>query len=532
MSAGVSDSGQKVVFESALRALLESVRPGRAVLYFDGSIRAAHGLDPEIPLEGAPISLAVANRVLEKGQPLHCSQVSQDDELKDRFSLTLSQVRSLLCLPFVDPQGTVRGFLYADAGPQEKILARPELNLALELTHRLERILFHQQPQKLLGQPLVAAPPPKRRPSPRRLVARPSKKAQAPRAPLAEPFSLNSRSRMLLFRSLATMVGAGIPLHRALVHLTLSAESRELAHACEQMARVVESGQMLSAALRHDPDFPEFHQRLLQVGENSGSLTEVLGGLADYEERVRHQSYLLRSTLTYPAVLVVASLLVMLLVPPYLLQGQFEMIRNSGVEPPALTQFVMALSDLSQSPLFLLSLGSLVGLATFLVPYSLRRPKGRRWWFRLGLRLPVVGRLLFLLTAIRFDEALQVQLDSGLPLFQSLEGAGAATGNPYFGRSIGRVAESILNGQSLNRSLAETGWFDPTFLSLVQVGEETGRLPELLGWTAKLLEEELQVAIEVYTALVEPLVMLALGICVAILVVATLLPTITVLQSL
>lgn len=533
MTAGLTESGSRVCFQSAMQTLIDGLKPGRALIFFDGEVRSRHGL-PELDLESLPVSLSVIHSVLEEAQPLHCSKVAADPELSERWSVVVSQVESLICVPLWSPQGAVVGVIYADCGPEQKTLLRPHFNQALDTARRLERVLYHGASREQLALPLTGKPRPASRPQPKARRRAPdldsALELPRPRRKAAEvSYRFTAKGRLLFLQSLSTMVEAGIPLHQALEHLS---PADEIGSACGQMAEFIASGRTFSRALAADPELPELYQRMVEVGERSGNLSRILSELAAHEERSQQRQLRLRSILTYPAVVSLFAALVMMILPPFVLEGQFEMIRNSGVTPPALTLWVMAFSSVVRSPIFLICLAALLLLACIQIPRSLKEPRRRRWWFRWGLRLPGVSRLLFLLGATRFAESLRLQLEAGLPLLEALEAAGAATGNPYFARSMRRATKELEEGSSVSDSLAQSGWFDPTFLSLVEVGEETGRLPALLGWNAKILEEEFDYAVECYTAMVEPLVLLFLGFSVGILVIATLMPTIAVLQSL
>jgi type II secretory pathway component PulF len=310
------------------------------------------------------------------------------------------------------------------------------------------------------------------------------------------------------FSSLSVLYWAGVPIDRCL-HLLGE----------EGLAQEVRSGSSLSAAMKKRPDFSPFQLQLVRVGEKTGSLPLVLANLADHQERADELNRKVRATLTYPAVVLAASLAMVLLGPPFLMRGQFELLRSHGQEPPLISRLMLALSHPAW---WLLALAAVVALARWL--------KTER--SRLVLqRLPAVGPLLRCLALARFSEALSQLLRSGVLLSEALPLAASVSANRELEESIPRGLDALREGGSLSQSLEATGFFPRPYLAMIEVGENVGKLPDLTAWMASLYRLELQLGLDRFTALLEPAVLLVLGVLVGAMLLATLLPILSTLNT-
>jgi general secretion pathway protein F len=337
----------------------------------------------------------------------------------------------------------------------------------------------------------------------------------------------------VFFRSLAVMFKAGITLDRALTLLSQRSDDKALAAVCRDLACEVAAGLPFSQTLMlHPRAFTALQARLIQVGERTGNLDKILNRLANYEEKRRGMATRVQSALAYPALLFVLAVLMLVILPPYLQQGLFQIIATSGVQPPLLTRLVMAFSDFVRSPLFyVLGLAVAGGCYTFL-PGFLARPGVRRRLSTWMLRLPLLGKTYRTLGASRFTRAMEVQLEAGEMPLPALQLAAETTDNPVLLERIPRAIELLRAGATLSQALESTGFFPPTVVHMVRAGEETGEIPRMMGRAADLTEGDLDLTLDTLTALLEPLVMLVMGVLAGIVVLATLLPMLTLLRTL
>ncbi len=518
----LTDSGRRDLFRIALVSMKTFLGAERLLILFDPdesgqlTVQAAHGLNPEQFQVDAPVSLSLLERLRAQGTPWLSQDVQQEPELKDIASVLLSGIRSVLCVPLLDTSQKVRGLLYADHCSRPQAFSRGDLVRLTSYARDLERQVW----------PIVApareVPPP---PCPQpRGAARP---IATPRTiPAGPPVPLDQRSQVILLRSLAVMLGAGLPLARALHVL----EGQPDGGAVAQRMRVeVERGQELSAAMQFaSPSFVPFQLKLIRVGERTGGLVEVLRQLADHEERRRALNLRLRSALTYPAALLVMCLTLLILGPPFLLKGQLRMLELVGGELPLITRVLYALSDWR----VLLLLGLMAVAGGVVANLWLRSERGYARFDRLMLAIPKLGDLWRLVAVTRFSQALALQLRVGLSVLEAVPQAGAATGSPALIADLTRSTTALREGSDVTDALAASDFFPRAFLACLRAGEESGKLPDCLQWLSRLNQLELEAALEMALAALEPIIMLIMGLATAFVALATLLPMVKVVQSL
>ncbi|MCA9790776.1 MAG: type II secretion system F family protein [Candidatus Eremiobacteraeota bacterium] len=335
-----------------------------------------------------------------------------------------------------------------------------------------------------------------------------------------------------MMRTLATMVGAGIPLHRALGILAEQMPDNEQARV-ESMALQLQRGHSFSSTVASHPDlFGPLHRALLKVGEMTGGLVRLLDRLADYDEKNEALRGRLRSRLTYPAVLFVVACLAMLVLPPLVLEGMLGILASSPQPPPLLTQLVIKLASLLRNPVFVVGAVALgvAGLGA-----------GRQLWANRSLRLatyrlveglPVAGRVVRQVSQARFCDALGLQLMVGVPPLQALPLAAAATANPLWEEDIARAIRALEEGATVAEALEVMAVVDPLLVSLVAVGEESGKLSEILTRAGVAFEQSVEHSVEVLTSLAEPLTLFFMGCIFAVLIVATMLPMVQLVENL
>lgn len=330
-------------------------------------------------------------------------------------------------------------------------------------------------------------------------------------------------------RQLAAMLTAGVPLEAALRFVGEGHDER-LGTVVADVHRHVVGGAMLSTALeRHPQVFSPVYVGLVRVGEKSGGLVLVFEHLAELLERSLARSQMIVAALTYPAFVVTASLLafsgfIVFVLPA--LEGFFSTL---NLELPLPTRMVLALSRALRNP-FVIAQVVVVPLV-----YLVCRPRLKEWTEGSGLRqrfdalalaTPLLGRVLVQLEAARALWALKVMLETGIPAFQCLEILPAVAGNSVLADRYRAVGESLVQGDTLSEALAQHRALPPLALHLIRAGEASSRLPELMARAAEFLEEEARSALETLTTLLEPVILVGLGVTSAFLFLAALLPTV------
>lgn len=340
-------------------------------------------------------------------------------------------------------------------------------------------------------------------------------------------------SLSVFFRSLALMGRSGVRLEQALRLLGEGGEDPRMKEVSQGIALAVRSGAPVSGGMTLFPRaFTKMQLKLVQVGEKTGKLDQVLDRLGVYEEQRRAAVMKVRSALVYPSFLFALSLLLLVLVPPYLFGGLFQMIEESGVDPPWLTRVVMGLSNLTRSWWFWPLLLGALGAAAYGAGRLWRRPEVRLQAARAALRVPVLGRTTRVVATHRFAQALAFQLEVGIAPMQALELAAPASANPILEEEVEQVLRGLRTGLTLDESMSRSQFLPRTLVQMVKVGEESGKLPAMLDHVARLYDAELEHSLEVLTAMLEPLMMLVMGLLVGLMIVATLLPMTTLVQSL
>jgi type IV pilus assembly protein PilC len=341
----------------------------------------------------------------------------------------------------------------------------------------------------------------------------------------------SAESRVIFLRSLAVMVGAGVPIDQALHHLTLQCEDKQMVLVCDRLASKISHGITLSTAFSSFPRaFTRLQMRMIQVGEKTGNIHRVLNELSDHEEKERRTVMKVKGSLTYPLFILVIATLMMIFIPPYIMKGLFGMIESSGVKPPMITLIVLHVTNFLRSPLFYFGFALITAATMLFLPGWVG--SHRREVSKLLTSVPVLGKVYTIVGIARFARALSLQLDCGVDTRTALEMSGEASDNVLLEEAGRKATVGLSNGQTISMSLQETGFFPSLLLKMVQVGEESGHLPDLLQRTADIYEQDLDSALDSFTALLEPMVMMGMGLVVGTLVISTMLPMMQVLQHL
>ena len=335
--------------------------------------------------------------------------------------------------------------------------------------------------------------------------------------------------RVVFFRSLTTLQAAAVPLVSCFHSLGESVDSSTLKKVCEETSRQLARGHTVSNCLKGYPEaFTDFHVHLTGVGEETGNLSEVLGHIATFEESRERLSHKVRSALLYPTIVALVALFGLVFVLPFVLEGIFEVIRDSGTEPPLLTKLVMGISKAISSPLGWLGLSLIFG--GIFAPLKRQLLSAR--WRPVLLAVPGLGTCLRTASSARFASALSLCLKSGLNIQRSLALAARATGDPLLKEKLAQMKQAVEEGSTLSEALASIGFFSPLFVEIVASGEEVGRTDEMLAWLADNMEKDLEQDLQTYASLLEPLMLLTVGLIVGVIVIATALPMLNLVQNL
>lgn len=519
-------------YQDALRSLMDL--GAERVLVLQGpepmTVRAAYGIKDEVPWTDQ-VSLSLLQKSLGEGECVLLGD-AQTTSLADRWSVAVSEIRSVLCVPFWSPSSRIVGILYADTRDRAGVFTKKAMETMQSCARNLERALY--------GGSQAQAPPQKEEPLRQRKPSGSLGLRAATSVKTAEPIKKekltgapDGRAVTVFYRSLATMVGAGLPITRSLDILGRHSDDKALQAITQQLANKVSGGSPISAAMAVYPQaFGRFETRLVQLAEKTGSLHFVLDRLAVHREKMHATQLKIQSALTYPSVILCFCLVLLILGPPYLLEGQFRLIRESHQAIPWITRVLMLFSDVVRSPL---GIGALLGGAVAVLTaarFAWRRDDVRERIFEWAQRAPGLGRALKNLATARFSRSLALSYKVGLSVTDSFGLAAQNTENPQLEQTIGQAVEALKNGSGMATSLDSIGFFPPLFIQSLQAAEEAGNIDGMMEWTARLYEVELETSLETFLSLIEPVLMMGMGILVGLVLLATLLPMVNVLQSL
>jgi general secretion pathway protein F len=327
----------------------------------------------------------------------------------------------------------------------------------------------------------------------------------------------------LLTRQFATLVRAGLTLEEclnALIEQTDKPRTRNVLAGVR--GRMVE-GQSLARSMAAFPQaFPDIYRVMIDAGEQSGKLVEVLERLADYTEnrQALRQSVVL--AFIYPVLVTVVAICVVTLLLVYVVPQVTRVFANTGQALPLVTRILIGISDAARaSGLFWLLIG---GGALAVLIATLRNSAMRHRWHLMLLRLPVIGRLVRGINAARFADTLGILTASGIPLLPALQSAVPVVNNLPMRAAVEEALRQVREGGSLSRALAKTKLFPPLIVHLIASGEASGRLDAMLARAAEAQSRELQNWVRALTALLEPVLILVMGAIVLFIVLAILLP--------
>ena len=334
-------------------------------------------------------------------------------------------------------------------------------------------------------------------------------------------------------RQLSTLISAGLPLLRSLRTLGKQEKNANLRAIMVHLAESVEGGTTFSEALaQHPKAFNKLYVNMVKAGELGGVLEIVLTRLAEFAEKSQRIRGKVTSAMVYPAVVLTIAVLIVTFLMLFIVP-KFEAIFKDmlGGRPlPAITQIIMDLSRFIQGN-FLLIAGFLVVLGVGL-RFAMRLPGVSTAVDNYKLKLPLFGEMLTKTSVARFSRTLGTLVSSGVPILQALQITRDTAGNERVSAAIESIHDNVKEGESMVSPMEASQIFPPMVVSMVQVGEETGQLPDMLTKVADVFEEEVDTAVAGLTSLLEPVMIVLLALIVGTIVVALFLPLITIIQDL
>ncbi len=324
-------------------------------------------------------------------------------------------------------------------------------------------------------------------------------------------------------RQFAVMNSAGLALLNALQVLEEQSENPSMREVVRKVASSVSGGTNLSQALSQHPKvFTKLYVHMVAAGEAGGALEQVLNRLAEYQEANERLKRKVKGAMTYPVIvgivaIVVVTVLLTLVVPKFA-----EIFSQGGQALPGPTAAVMFISNLLSDYFLVLFLGVVGGIIGF--KQMLKTPAGRYWFDGMKLKIPMIKDLEIKSSVARFGRTIGTLLASGVSIMDALEVTAKTSGNVVIERAIMMVREAIAGGKPLAEPMKDTGIFPGMVVQMVAVGEKTGGLGTMLTKVADFYDEEVDAAVEALTSMIEPLIIVFLGIVIGFILVAMYMP--------
>lgn len=347
--------------------------------------------------------------------------------------------------------------------------------------------------------------------------------ARQQRRPFLRGNSLSSADLALLTRQLATLTQSGLPLEEALLAVSEQTESPRVKSIVIGVRSKVMEGHTLADGFGDFPRaFPEIYRATVAAGEQSGHLDAILERLADYTEGRQVLRQKIQNAMIYPAVLTLLALGIVTGMLVYVVPKVVGVFVNSNRELPGLTIALISLSDFLRDWGWLLALGVVAG--ALVLRRWLRLPGPRRQLDLLLLRLPVVAKLVRGANTARFTRTLSILTGSGVPVLEALRIAGEVLTNVPMRAAVEEAAARVREGAPIGKSLGKAGYFPPLCVHLISSGEASGELESMLGRAAQNQEREMDGLIAALLGILEPALIITMGVIVLVIVLAILLP--------
>jgi type IV pilus assembly protein PilC len=334
---------------------------------------------------------------------------------------------------------------------------------------------------------------------------------------------VKERDIILFARQFSTMIDAGLPIIQCLEILHSQQSNATFRKMLREIKESVESGATLAEALKKFPKhFNDLFVNMIAAGEAGGILDAILKRLAAYMEKAAKLKSQVKGAMTYPIVTMIIAVLVLAVILVFVIPVFQDMFADFGGELPAPTKIVVVLSEFVKSKILYI----IIGLFIFAIAFkkSYKTPKGQDMVDDFVLRLPVFGELLRKVAVAKFTRTMGTMLASGVAILEALDIVAKTSGNRTIEKAIYKVRSGIAEGRTMADPLAESKVFPPMVCQMIGVGESTGALDAMLEKIADFYDEEVDQAVENLTSLIEPFMLVFLGVTIGGLVIAMYLP--------
>ena len=341
---------------------------------------------------------------------------------------------------------------------------------------------------------------------------------------------VSTKDKIVFTRQFATLIGAGLPLSNTLRTLLEQTESKPMKRVIEDILQQIEAGKSLAdACAKHPEVFNQVYLSLLQAGEASGTLDLALKRLADQQEKDEAMMSKIRGAMTYPGIVLFVIIAVVIFMMVMVVPQVENLYSDMGKELPGATKLLVAISNFIVQRWYVV----LIAVAVFgVVAVQFFRTKtGKRWLALFALNVPIFKGLFLRLYNARFARTMQMLLSTGVAMLDSMQMSAEATNNIVYMEQIVAAKEMVQAGKPLSASVKDKKYMLPLVPQMASIGEESGKIDEMLGKAAKVYEDELDEQINAISTLIEPILMVVMALLIGFIVLAVLMPIYTLVSS-
>ncbi|WP_396617501.1 type II secretion system F family protein [Lysobacter soli] len=325
-------------------------------------------------------------------------------------------------------------------------------------------------------------------------------------------------------RQIATMMKSGVPIVGALEIIGNGHKNARMKSLVNSIRTDLENGSSLYEALsKHPVQFDELYRNLVKAGESAGVLETVLDTIATYKENLEALKGKIKKALFYPAAVIAVAILVSAILLIFVVPQFKEVFSNFGADLPAFTLMIIAMSEFMISYWWLM-LVSVVGVVVAFIMAKNRSLAFSHFLDRMVLKLPVIGQVMHNSAIARFSRTLAVTFKAGVPLVEALDTVAGATGNTVYEKAVKRIRDDVSVGYQVNLAMKQVNLFPHMVIQMTSIGEEAGALDSMLFKVAEFYEQEVNNAVDALSSLIEPMIMVVLGVLIGGMVVGMYLP--------
>jgi len=324
-------------------------------------------------------------------------------------------------------------------------------------------------------------------------------------------------------RQMYTMLDAGVPLINSLNLMSTQVTNKHLVEIVKVLEEDVRKGEMLSNSMRKFPEaFPTLLTSMVESGEASGNLDEMFLRMSTHFEKENKINNKVKAAMIYPIILAIVGVVALAVVMIFVMPTFVSLFDSSGAELPAATRFLIGLSNFMANH-FIIVLGILIAIIVAIIVYS-KTESGIYFFAKLKISFPLIKDLNRKMIVSRFTRTLSTLLASGVSLVESLPIVSAVLDNVIAEDEVLKIRERVVKGEGLSTPIEDCELFPPMLSSMVRIGEESGALDDMLNKTADFYDEEVEQAIQTLTSMLEPLMIIVMGVVIGFMVIALMLP--------